>query len=92
MVSAAGSNCRGPSSIPGRAEHQSFNSSVIVNFLLKTNDGRGRRPDWAISSATYALAETQECKGVSHQTASMGNCYSHIPSLMYLVCCIGSGK
>ena len=75
VVSAAELNRRGPGSIPRRAEHQSVNSSEIVKFLLKTNDGRGGRHDWARFSATYASAETGSARGVSHHTAYMGNCY-----------------
>ena len=30
---------------PWKVEHASVNSSDIVNFLLNTNDGRGRRPN-----------------------------------------------
>ena len=41
----------------------SVNSSEIVKFLLKTNDGRGGRPGSAILSGNYASAKTQECKG-----------------------------
>ena len=65
VVSAAGSNHnhKGPSSVLGRTEHHSVNSSEIVKFLLKTNDGRGGRPGSAILSANYASAKTQECKG-----------------------------
>ena len=63
VVSAAGSNHKGPSSILGRTEHRSVNSSEIVKFLLKTNDGRGGRPDWAILSATYASVKIRERKG-----------------------------
>ena len=63
VVSAAGSNHKGPSSILGRTEHRSVNSSEIVKFLLKTNDGRGGRPGSAILSGNYASAKTQECKG-----------------------------
>ena len=33
-----------------------------------------------------------KARGVSHQTAYMSNCYSHVSSLTGLVCCIGSGK
>ena len=62
MVSEGGSNRRGPSSIHGMAEHQFENSSQIVEFLLKTNDGRGGRSGWAILNATYTSAKTQECK------------------------------
>ena len=75
VVSAAGLNCRNPSSIPRRVEHQSVNSSKTVKFLFKTNDGRGGRLNWAILSATYASAKTQEGEGVSHHTACMGNYY-----------------
>ena len=69
MVSAAGSNRRDLSLIPGRAEHQSVNSSEIVKFLLKTNDGRGRRPDWAIVSATMFQLKLGSARGVSQHTA-----------------------
>ena len=34
VVSTAGSNCRNPSLIPGRAEDQSVNTSEVVNCLL----------------------------------------------------------
>ena len=63
VVSAAGSIRRDLTSIPGRAEHRVINSSEILKFLLKTNDGRGRRPGWAILSATYASAKTRKRKG-----------------------------
>ena len=109
---AAGSNYRCPSSIRGRAEHLFVNSSKIVKFLWKTNDGRGGTPDWVVLNVTYAPAKTLEREGkllltqcfygnclwylitvfISHHTAYMGNCYYHVSSLVYLVCCIGSGK
>ena len=63
LVSAAGSNSRGPTSIIGWVEHQSTNSSKLMKFLLKTNDGRGGRPGWDILSATYTSAKTREHKG-----------------------------
>ena len=63
MISAAGANRRGPSSIPVRAEHESINFSDTVNLLLKADAGRGGRPGWAISSAPYASAKTREWKG-----------------------------
>ena len=31
-------------------------------------------------------------RGVFYHTAYMGNCYLHVSSLVYLVCCIGSGS
>ena len=62
-VSTAGSNRSGPRSIPKRAKHRSANSFEIVTFLLKTNDGRGGRPGWAMLSATYASAKTRERSG-----------------------------
>ena len=39
VVSATKFNCRGPSLIPGRAEHIPANFSDIVNPLLMTSDG-----------------------------------------------------
>ena len=63
MDSSTALNHRHPSPTPGRAEHYSVNSSEIVNFLLKTNDGRVERPGWAILSATYVSAKTRERKG-----------------------------
>ena len=63
LDSAIALNRRRPSPIPRRAEHHSVNSSEIVKFLLKTNDGRGERPVSAILSATYVSAKTRECKG-----------------------------
>ena len=63
LDSAIALNRRRPSPIPRRAEHHFVNSSEIVKFLLKTNDGRGERPVSAILSATYVSAETWECKG-----------------------------
>ena len=46
--SATALNRRSLSPIPGKAEYHSVNSSKIVKFLLKINDGRGERPGWAI--------------------------------------------
>ena len=63
VASMAGSNRKGPSSIQGRAKHLHVTSSEIVKILLRTNDGRGGRPGWAILSATYALAKIWERKG-----------------------------
>ena len=63
MNNATELNRRRPSPIPWRAEHHSVNSSEDMKFLLKTNNGRGERPSWAILSATYALAKTWQCKG-----------------------------
>ena len=85
VLSAARCNCRSLSSIPRREELQSPNSSHIVKLLSETNDGRSRRPERVVSSATYAPAKTQEREGVSYQTAYGGNCYSHVSSLMYPV-------
>ena len=45
VFSVAGFSDRSPSSILRKAERQSVSSSDIMNFLLKTNDRRGRRPD-----------------------------------------------
>ena len=63
VVSAAGFNLRSPSSIPQRAEYTSVNSSDIVNPLLTTNDGRGKRPNLTIWSASFASAKTREHGG-----------------------------
>ena len=63
MDSATALNRRRPNPIPGREEHRSVNSSGIVKFLLKTNDGRGERPGWDILRATYVSAKTRERKG-----------------------------
>ena len=65
-------------------------SFEIVNFLLKTNDGRGGRPDWVILSAAYASAKTWGREGSIYYTASIWR--TVISNLVYLVCCIGSGK
>ena len=51
-------NRRRPSLIPGKAEHHSVNSSEIMKFLLKTNDGRGEKSGCAMLSATYVSAKT----------------------------------
>ena len=75
VVSAAGSNRRSASLIPGRADYQFVNSSEVVKLLFKANDGRGRRPDWTILGATYASANTWSGRGVSHHSAYIGNCY-----------------
>ena len=63
MDSATALNRRRPNPIPGREEHRSVNSSGIVKFLLKANDGRVEKPGWAILSATYLLAKIRERKG-----------------------------
>ena len=60
---AAGSNHRGPNSIPGRAEHLFVNSSKILKLLLKTNDGKDGTPDWDIMSTTYASAKFRVREG-----------------------------
>ena len=87
VVSAAGSNHIGPSSISGRAEHQSANSSEILK-ILETNDGRGGRPGCAILSG----AKTWECKGSIPSHCLYGQLLLNVSSLAYLLCCIGSGK
>ena len=102
VESATALNRRQPSPIPWRAEHHSLNSSKIVKFLLKTNDGRVERPGWAILSATYVSATTRERKGSfsSHCLYGQALCtwYDTLLLLLlllaffYLVCCIGSGK
>ena len=80
MDKAAGSNYRRPSSIRGRAEYLFVNSSKIVKFLLKTNDGRGGTSDWVILSATYASAKTREREGQLLLAQCLdGNC------LLYLI-------
>ena len=63
LIFATALNRRPPSPIPRRAEHHSVNSSEIVKFLLKTNDGRDERPGWGILSATYVSAKIREQKG-----------------------------
>ena len=47
----------------GQKIHQSVNSSDIVNSLLKTNDGRGRIPNYVIWCAGYVSAKFLEPEG-----------------------------
>ena len=45
VVSATEPDCNDPSSIPQMAEHTVINFFDVVNPLLTTNDGRGRKPN-----------------------------------------------
>ena len=92
VYSSAELNRRDLSSISGRAECHPVNSSEIVIFLLKTNDGRGGRRGWAILSDTCASAESRERKGSISSHCLYGQLLLTLSSLVYLVCCIGSGK
>ena len=55
----------------GQNMHQSVNFN-IVNSLLKTNDGRGRRLNLVIWRGTYASAKTLECEGSISSTCFCG--------------------
>ena len=63
----------------------------IVNFLLKINDGRDRRPNFTVLvvwSASCALAKTLERKGsisASSFHEQLADYYSHAFTLSYLV-------
>ena len=67
--------------------HQLVNYN-IVEFLLKINDGRDRRPNYAgfvVWSASYASAKTLEHEGsISSACAIMGNYYSYFFSLIHI--------
>ena len=58
MVSAANISRKGWCSIPGKAIIDEFVNSDIMNFLLNITNGRYRRPNFAIWSASYALVKT----------------------------------
>ena len=54
--------------------HQLINYN-IVKFLLKTNDGRGRRPNYAVfvvRSASYTSGKTLECEGIISSSNYLG--------------------
>ena len=59
---------------PGGQNTHTLINFDIMNFLLKTNDVRDRRPNFAIFlvwGASYVLAESLECKGsISHHSPS----------------------
>ena len=63
----------------------------IPNFLLKTNNGRNRRPYFAVLvvwSASYALAKTLQREGSISSSSFYGQLsdyYSHAFFLSYLV-------
>ena len=63
MVSMANFSRGCPRSIPGKAIIHQFVNSDIVNFFLKINDGRYRRPNFAIRSASYPSARTLQREG-----------------------------
>ena len=55
--------------------HRIVYSDTVI-FLLKINEGRYRRPNFVIGSASYASAKTVECEGSISSPAYMGNYYS----------------
>ena len=72
MDNATALNRRRPSPIPGRVEHHSVNSSEIVKFLLKTNDGRSKGQVGVYSVLPMFQLKPGSGRGVSHHTAYMG--------------------
>ena len=62
-----------------------------MNVLLKTNNGKDRRPNFAIFvawSASYALAESMECEGnisSSRFYEQLADYYSYVFSLIHPV-------
>ena len=81
MVSAARSNHRSPSLIPGRAKHQSVTFSEIVKFLLRPMMVEVE----GLIELFWVLPMLQlkpgSARGVFHHTAYMGNCYNTVLAL-----------
>ena len=74
MVSMAKSSMEGPRPIPRRVITHQFVNSDIMNVLLKINDERYRRPNFAIWSASYASAKTLE----SEENISSSHLYGQL--------------
>ena len=75
LVSAAGCYCKYPNLFNWKAECTQANHCWYCELMLKTNDGRNRRPIFAVSvvwSASYALV-CESARGASHHLAFMGS-------------------
>ena len=63
MISTSNFSRGGPYTIRGKVIFHQFVNSDIVNLLLKVKDGRYRRPDFAIWTASYAPDKNLEGEG-----------------------------
>ena len=75
LVTAAGCYCKYPNLFNWKAECTQANHCWYCELMLKTNDGRNRRPIFAVSvvwSASYALV-CESARGASHHLAFMGS-------------------
>ena len=87
MVTALEYNIGGHSSISGKQNIHKLINFDILNSLLKANDGRDRRPNFAIFviwSISYVLAEFLERErsiSLSNFYGQLVDYYSHIFAL-----------
>ena len=75
MISAAKCNRKGQTSFSGRAALIQAYHFWYCELMLKTNEGRDRKSNFAVlvvRSASYASAKTLECEGASHHLAFIG--------------------